>query len=362
MNKSILIPALLTSLFLGSSMVVHAETISSFSRDLSVGMSGPDIILLQKILNTDLITRISSSGPGSPGQETLFFGPKTTIAVKKFQEKYASEILLPAGLSRGTGYVGTRTRQMLEKVRPGAVYSQKPLVGSTISTSGTSTTETRTTLAPVSILPSTSPSSLLLRKDILSQAQAFAAILPDDVLIFGTSHTRVKAGDTLHITGVGFATDTTVHVGNFFSTKVYATSTGDISFVVPSLAHGSYDLWVDTKTGTSKIKSPTKIIISDTSDARPSLVSVSPESVGQGGVITIKADKLDAVGNTIYSSLGILRSVPSVDGHTLTFKVDDLANAPVFFRNTTADRYDVTFGIGNSSGLSLNYGHFIIYK
>jgi len=36
----------------------------------------------------------------------------TSQAVIRFQEKYASEILNPIGLSKGTGYFGQRTRQV----------------------------------------------------------------------------------------------------------------------------------------------------------------------------------------------------------------------------------------------------------
>jgi len=44
------------------------------------------------------------------------YGEGTVSAVKKFQERYASEILAPYGLKAGTGYVGNSTRAKLNKL------------------------------------------------------------------------------------------------------------------------------------------------------------------------------------------------------------------------------------------------------
>ncbi|MFA6339107.1 MAG: peptidoglycan-binding domain-containing protein [Candidatus Paceibacterota bacterium] len=64
------------------------ETNEYFNRELTEGMSGPDVTALQQYLNMYTETQVASSGPGSSGEETDYFGPATTAAVKKFQAKY----------------------------------------------------------------------------------------------------------------------------------------------------------------------------------------------------------------------------------------------------------------------------------
>lgn len=87
-----------------------------FSRTLSLGMRGDDVRALQKALNMDTETRVASIGLGSLGFETDYFGAATKRALVKFQEKYRAEVLVPAGLTAGTGVFGEKTRDKISKL------------------------------------------------------------------------------------------------------------------------------------------------------------------------------------------------------------------------------------------------------
>jgi peptidoglycan hydrolase-like protein with peptidoglycan-binding domain len=105
-----------------------------FTINLSLGSSGMQVAELQKILNRDPDTRIASTGPGSPGNETYFFGLLTKAAVVRFQNKYFSQVLSPAGLSVGNGFVGFYTRAQLNVLangQTGPVQQVTPPVNST---------------------------------------------------------------------------------------------------------------------------------------------------------------------------------------------------------------------------------------
>lgn len=108
--------------------------VSQITNNLYVGASNVEVTSLQKFLNTSPDTSVSSSGPGSINNETEYFGTKTKDAVIRFQNKYASEVLVPVGLTAGTGYVGPLTRNKINS-----------LLNSTTSSVATTTTTSSST-------------------------------------------------------------------------------------------------------------------------------------------------------------------------------------------------------------------------
>ncbi|MEL6804251.1 MAG: peptidoglycan-binding domain-containing protein, partial [Bacteroidota bacterium] len=88
---------------------------NGWGQDLSIGSTGSDVLRLQQYLNLRGFV-VSAGGPGSVGNETLYYGPATAAAVAQFQNAYAADILAPAGLSSGSGYFGPLTRAHLNQL------------------------------------------------------------------------------------------------------------------------------------------------------------------------------------------------------------------------------------------------------
>jgi len=86
-----------------------------FTKVLYIGMTSLDVKILQKFLNSDLNSTLASTGPGSPGQETEYFGFRTRESVKKFQATYG---IVSSGNEETTGYgvVGPKTIAKLNEI------------------------------------------------------------------------------------------------------------------------------------------------------------------------------------------------------------------------------------------------------
>jgi peptidoglycan hydrolase-like protein with peptidoglycan-binding domain len=86
-----------------------------FNTSLTKGIFSPDVKRLQQLLNSDPDTQLTSTGDGSPGNETTYFGSLTQKAVQKFQAKYD---IVSSGSPETTGYgrVGPKTAAKLKEM------------------------------------------------------------------------------------------------------------------------------------------------------------------------------------------------------------------------------------------------------
>lgn len=109
-TSTVAIESLLQSLLAKLHALVRdldATVIPSFIRNLTIGSRGADVKNLQIFLN-DNGDALAASGPGSPGDETQYFGPLTKDALARFQ---AANDIHPAYGFFGPitrGYIRTR--------------------------------------------------------------------------------------------------------------------------------------------------------------------------------------------------------------------------------------------------------------
>lgn len=84
----------------------------NFTRDLTLGSTGNDVMQLQQFLNGKGFA-VAASGAGSPGNESTYFGNLTKAALAKYQAS--------VGISPAVGYFGPKTRAYINSlgVTPG---------------------------------------------------------------------------------------------------------------------------------------------------------------------------------------------------------------------------------------------------
>lgn len=343
--------SLFSSLFLAFFLCAHSASGATvgFDRDVRVGYRGEDIRALQKILNSDPRTTISSNGPGSPGQETDYFGNKTKIAVMKFQALYLPEVLgVSSDSIAPTGFVGPITRLKLNALSKG-VPSQNVTESSPATSSLTSNNSKLT--------PEEKKSADFFQRIFLKQKPT----------MFNASRYEASPGMQVQINGEGFLPQgNMVHIGDQYKTdSVVATDGKSVTFTVPArIPFGKYNLYVSNNNGDSKdFFAGDFFTITNTPREPPTITTISPKdlSLNDGDVqIVIVGKNFDQKNNTIYSSLGNILNVPSSDGTTITIKLSDFSEFKKIplSKNPLGVSLDVVVFIKTDAGGSIPPGSF----
>lgn len=299
MIRRIFFSFLLGLLFVASTTTVTsaADTSTTFARTLRLGDNGPDVLLLQQKLNADIDTRVAEYGPGAPGNETERFGQLTRNAVIRFQEKHAAEILVPIGLTSGTGVVGEATRRVLNAATEKTVDAAVP------------------TAAPIAA-PTAPPVTT-------------APVTKTDIYISLPSAYYGPRGSKLTLNGSGFTkTNNILHLGPHFTITDIPSSNGtSFSVTIPDNApHGKHAIWVENANGKSINES--FYVVTKEGTSVPTITSVTPESGLYGATVTVRGANFAPKGNEILTNYHIIKDVASPDGTTLTFSVTPFPDIP----------------------------------
>lgn len=347
-----------------------------FEKNLKQGDKSSDVTELQKILNSSPDTQISASGTGSPGNETNYFGGLTKVAVIKFQNKYKGDILTPAGLFYGNGFVGGLTRGKLNNLDVKTTVSQQKTVSPIFST-----TEKKAEIKPFfqDINPSEkketsgffggifgqnneslsiSSEYSFLDKKILSTLPSFIT----DVRVYGVDPYQVKPGQKVIISGVGFT-----EKQNSFSFGGVDTGDVDCAYstycevVVPETAPlGVQVVSLKNYKGSSVgSQYSAKVYITQKPVSSAILSSITPDSIDLSSsysntTLVIKGEGFSSAENYIYTPLG--KSGPyNSDGKTITFTFGDLKNTGDIIKNgfsVKAASLDLPMRVENNKGFS----------
>lgn len=190
-------------------VLVAASSGFVFKSDLFVGIKSNEVLELQKVLNSATDTTVATTGPGSRGQETNYFGEKTKQAVIKFQEKYKDEVLAPASLSSGTGFVGALTRKKLNQI-----YEILHLTASSTVSNSTSTNTV----------------SNIIYASSIPKSNTYSTSTP---VITSVSPTYWQDNQAVRVIGTGFTASNTIVISIEPDNKYTGLASESVGTVIP---------------------------------------------------------------------------------------------------------------------------------
>lgn len=307
----------------------------TFTTNLSLGSKGQQVLALQQALNRDPATQIAASGPGSPGNESDYFGPRTKAAVIRFQEKYASDILVPAGLAKGNGRVGSYTRARLNAL---SVSNTESVTAPTTTTAPSTKAKTssedylvkdsekidiyvgdkmlknihdRIMNAVDLAIASRGATPLIMPKITLADVPSISISVP-------SPHSGIP-GTYVSINGTGVGTNSVLYFGSKYVLRTVTKGLGEnVIFIVPTIPPGLYDIAI--RSG-GVVSNTTRFVITNPKNPPVRLQSVSPTTIKYGDTLTLTGSGFSKENNVVVTTYQTITNVPSPEGTTLTVQL-----------------------------------------
>jgi hypothetical protein len=339
----------------------------TFTLPLILGMQNQQVLALQKILNQNPQTQIAQTGPGSPGNETTYFGTLTQAAVNRFQNLYASDILIPAGLSSPTGVVGPLTLEKLNSI-PNPSISSDPLAA--YRSSAASIPDMYLTDQKIQSIQTDVDSivntALTSHQTPQIDPAKYQNALNGEVIITAISAHSGLPGAIISIQAQNLDSTNTVYFcspsvvlgsvcSSSFLIQNLTAPASALSFALPPFPPGRYDLAIQNSHGFSNTSF---FIVLSNSSKTVSVGSIMPSSVHWGGMITITGSGFAPTGNEVVTAFDTIKNVPSPDGKTLSVQIapDQLKEEAALGTGTIAipDSIAVITNNGYTTGTGFN--------